>query len=85
MNDGEISLLIIKRTIMKKDNPSLAAGQESEKKKQKTSLPDHSAQSPQKEERADAEEETGFQHTLNSDLQELLDKDKRRFFGGCGG
>lgn len=29
--------------------------------------------------------EPQLQTTLNEDLQELLDKNPRRFFGGCGG
>ena len=29
--------------------------------------------------------EPKFQTSLNEDLQELLDKNPRRFFGGCGG
>jgi|GEM_PF-6858792 len=70
---------------MKKDHPSPANEKKPENKEQKAPLPDASAQFSPKEESADTEEDTGFQHTLNSDLQELLDKDKRRFFGGCGG
>lgn len=33
----------------------------------------------------DAENEHGFSTSLNEELDELLKKDKKRFFGGCGG
>lgn len=41
----------------------------------------------QKETIADRDEESnfGFSASLNEELDELLKKDKKRFFGGCGG
>lgn len=31
------------------------------------------------------EDSHGFKNSMNEDLNELLEKDKKRFFGGCGG